>query len=210
MILLDFIAHQDWASLVAWVVAVLVALTVHEFAHAKVADMAGDATPRAMGRVTLNPLAHYDPIGTTMILLLAMGWGKPVQINPTNFGHPRRDGALVSLAGAGANIITAAVFAIPLRFGFAGEYASPLSLIVLLNLFLAFFNLIPISPLDGSHILQAILPYEKARDYAIFMSRYGIVLLLVLIFTGMLWRVVVIPASLLYALLTGDIFRGFF
>jgi len=203
MILLDFIARQDWASLVAWVVAVLVALTVHEFAHAKVADMAGDGTPRAMGRVTLNPLAHYDPIGTTMILLLAMGWGKPVQINPTNFGHPRRDGALVSLAGAGANIITAAVFAIPLRFGFAGEYASPLSLIVLLNLFLAFFNLIPISPLDGSHILEAILPYEKARDYAIFMSRYGIVLLLVLIFTGTLWRVVVIPSGLLYYLLTG-------
>ena len=203
MILLGFIARQDWASLVAWVVAVLVALTVHEFAHAKVADMAGDATPRAMGRVTLNPLAHYDPIGTTMILLLGMGWGKPVPVNPTNFGHPRRDGALVSLAGAGANIITAAVFAIPLRFGFAGEYASPLSLIVLLNLFLAFFNLIPISPLDGSHILEAILPYEKARNYAIFMSRYGIVLLLVLVFTGVLWSVVVIPSGLLYYLLTG-------
>ena len=203
MILLDFLARQDWASLVAWIVAVLVALTVHEFAHAKVADMAGDATPRAMGRVTLNPLAHYDPIGTTMILLLGMGWGKPVQINPTNFGYPRRDGALVSLAGAGANIITAAVFAMPLRFGFAGEYASPLSLIVLLNLFLAFFNLIPISPLDGSHILAAILPYEKARDYAIFMSRYGIVLLLVLVFTGVLWSVVVIPSGLLYYLLTG-------
>jgi len=210
MILLDFIARQDWASLVGWVVAVLDALTVHEFAHAKVADMAGDATPRGMGRVTLNPLAHYDPIGTTMILLLGMGWGKPVQINPANFGHPRRDGAWVSLAGAGANIATAAVFAIPLRFGFAGAYSGALEGIVFLNLILAFFNLMPIYPLDGSHVLQAILPYEKARSYALFMSRYGMILLIGLLVTGVLWSVVVIPASLLYALFTGGFFSGFF
>lgn len=198
--------HLDPAFILSWLVAVTIALTVHEFAHAKVADMAGDGTPRAMGRVSLNPIDHYDPIGTTMILLLGMGWGKPVPINPTNFGHPRRDDALVALAGPGTNIITAALFAMPLRFGFAGEYGQVLQWIVLINLFLAFFNLIPVFPLDGSHILQAILPYEKARNYAIFMSRYGMMVLIVLIFTGMFRPVVVIPASLLYALLTGDIF----
>ena len=203
MILLDFIARQDWASLVAWVVAVLVALTVHEFAHAKVADMAGDATPRAMGRVTLNPLAHYDPIGTTMILLLGMGWGKPVPINPTNFGHPRRDDALVALAGPGSNIVTAALFAMPLLFGFAGEYGQVLQWIVLINLFLAFFNLLPVFPLDGSHILQAILPYDKAQKYAHFMRQYGLVLLIVIIVTPVVDLLVVLPSSLLYDLFTG-------
>ena len=203
MLLMERVVNGDWAFVVAWVVAITIALTVHEFAHAKVADMCGDSTARDMGRVSLNPLAHYDPMGTTMILLFGIGWGKPVPINPTNFGHPRRDEALVSVAGPGANIATAVLFAMPLRFGFAGEYASSLSLIVLLNLFLAFFNLIPIFPLDGSHILQAILPYEKARNYAIFMSRYGMILLIALIFTGVLWRVVVIPSRLLYYLFSG-------
>ncbi len=196
--------------LVSWLVAITVALTVHEFAHAKVADMCGDPTARNMGRVSLNPLAHYDPIGTTMILLFGMGWGKAVPINPVNFGYPRRDDALVALAGPGANIVTAALLALPLRFEFAGEYGSALATIVLLSLFLAFFNLIPIFPLDGSHIVQAILPYEKARNYAIFMSRYGMILLLILIVTGMLGRVVVIPALLLYYLLSGSFFPGFF
>ncbi len=203
MILIERVLNGDWAFVLAWIVAITIALTVHEFAHAKVADMAGDPTARDQGRVSLNPLDHYDPIGTTMILLLGFGWGKPVPVNPANFGHPRRDEALVSVAGPGSNIITAALFAVPLRFGFAGDYALAINLIVLLNLFLAFFNLIPIFPLDGSHILQAILPYEKARSYAIFMSRYGMILLLVLVFTGMLGTVVVIPAKLLYYLFTG-------
>ncbi len=195
--------HFNLGMLLAWVVAVTIALTVHEFAHAKIADMAGDPTPRMNGRVSLNPLDHYDPVGTTMILLFGIGWGKPVPISPTNFGNPRRDEALVSLAGPGSNIVAAALFALPLRFDFAGAYGEALGLIVLLNLFLAFFNLLPIFPLDGSHILQAILPYDKARNYAIFMSRYGFILLIVLIVTRVLWRVVAIPSALLYYLFTG-------
>ena len=195
--------QPNWGWVLGWLVAVTIALTVHEFAHAKAADMAGDPTPRMNSRVSLNPLDHYDPIGTTMILLLGMGWGKPVPINPAYFRHPRRDEALVSLAGPGSNIIMAALFAIPLRFGFAGAYDTALTLIVLLNLFLAFFNLIPIFPLDGSHILQAILPRDKARGYAMFMSRYGFILLIVLIFTGTLWSIVVIPSRLLYYVFTG-------
>ncbi|MCK4322879.1 MAG: site-2 protease family protein [Armatimonadetes bacterium] len=193
----------DPAFILSWLVAVTIALTVHEFAHAKVADMAGDGTPRAMGRVSLNPIDHYDPIGTTMIVLFGIGWGKPVPVNPTNFGHPRRDDALVALAGPGSNIVMAVLFAVPLRFGFAGEYGQVLELIVLINLFLAFFNLIPVFPLDGSHILQAILPYEKARSYSSFMQRYGMLLLILIIVTPVLNLLVVIPAQLLYHLLTG-------
>ncbi len=199
----------DPAFILSWLVAVTIALTVHEFAHAKVADMAGDGTPRAMGRVSLNPIDHYDPIGTTMIVLFGFGWGKPVPINPTNFGYPRRDDALVALAGPGTNIIAAVLFALPLRFGFAGEYGQVLQLIVLINLFLAFFNLIPVFPLDGSHILQAILPYEKARIYSGFMQRYGMLLLILIIVTPVVHLLVVIPAQLLYYLLTTGVFPFF-
>ena len=193
----------DPAFILSWLVAVTIALTVHEFAHAKVADMAGDGTPRAMGRVSINPLAHYDPVGTTMIVLFGFGWGKPVPVNPTNFGHPRRDDALVALAGPGTNIIAAALFALPLRFGFAGEYGQVLQLIVLINLFLAFFNLIPVFPLDGSHILQAILTYENAQSYSSFMQRYGMLLLILIFVTPALDLLVVIPSGLLYYLFTG-------
>jgi len=195
--------HLDPAFILSWLVAVTIALTVHEFAHGKVAQLCGDLTAYDMGRVSLNPLDHYDPIGTTMIVLFGLGWGKPVPINPANFGHPRRDDALVALAGPGSNIVTAVLFAIPLRFGFAGEYGQVLQLVVLINLFLAFFNLIPVFPLDGSHILQAILPYEKARSYSSFMQRYGMLFLILIIVTPVVDLLVVIPSRLLYHLLTG-------
>ncbi len=197
--------HFDLGMVLAWVVAVTIALTVHEFAHAKVADMVGDPTARLNGRVSLNPLDHYDPVGTTMILLLGIGWGKPVPINPQFFKHRRRDEILVSAAGAGANIITAALFALPLRLGFAGVYGDALKFVVLLNLLLAFFNLLPIFPLDGSHIMQAILPYDAAQRYTAFMSRYGFILLIVLIVTRVLWTIVAIPARLLYYLFSGHL-----
>ncbi len=189
----------------AWVVAVTIALTIHEFAHAKVADMVGDPTPRLNGRVSLNPLDHYDPLGTTMILLFGIGWGKPVPISPQFFKNRRRDEILVSAAGAGANIITAALFALPLRLGFAGVYGDALGFVVLLNLLLAFFNLIPIFPLDGSHIMQAILPYPTAQRYTAFMSRYGFILLIVLMVSRVLWTIVAIPARLLYYLFSGHL-----
>lgn len=95
----------DWAALLAWLVAVTVAITVHEFAHAKSAEMAGDPTPRAFGRVTLNPAAHYDLIGSTLFLLVGFGWAKPVPINPLAMRNPRRDAMLTALWGPLSNLI---------------------------------------------------------------------------------------------------------
>ena len=191
-------------EILSWLVALIIALTVHEFAHAKRADMAGDPTPRMSGRVSLNPLDHYDLIGTTAILLVGMGWGKPVPVNPTLFRNPRRDGIMVALWGALANFITAVVFAIPLRFGVAGEYALPLVMIVLLNLLLGCFNLLPIGPLDGQSVLSGLLPAKKARAFDEFSARWGMMLLLAVIFIGplrdaLIWG----PVSQLLFLLTG-------
>jgi len=187
-----------------WIIAVAVALTVHEFAHAKRADAAGDPTPRSQGRVSLNPIDHYDPIGTTMILLFGIGWGKPVQVNPRAFRNPRRDGIMVALWGALANLITAALFAIPLRLGLAGAYAQPLALIVILNLILAFFNLLPVGPLDGAAVLSGLLPADKARRFDEFSARWGMVLLMAIIFIRPLGQALIwTPVSLLASLLTG-------
>jgi len=194
----------DPAAIVSWIVALAVALTVHEFAHAKRADMAGDPTPRANGRVSLNPLDHYDPIGTTMILLFGLGWGKPVPVNPMLFRRPRWDGIMVALWGALANIVTAALFAIPLRLGLAGPYTTPLFVIVLLNLLLACFNLLPIGPLDGQSVVSGLLPVHKARKFDEFSMRYGMLLLLAVIMIPQLRNFLIWgPVSLLVFLLTG-------
>lgn len=182
--------NADPALMVAWLVALAVALTVHEFAHAKRADMAGDPTPRLNGRVSLNPLDHYDPIGTTMILLFGLGWGKPVPVNPMLFRHPRRDGIMVALWGALANIITAAVFSIPLWLSVIpgvgavlGPYATGFSVIVMLNLILAAFNLLPVGPLDGQSVVSGLLPVRAARRFDEFSMRYGMLMLLLIILT---------------------------
>lgn len=209
MLLQILTSGQDLQTLLpfilSWLVAITIALTVHEYAHAKRADLAGDPTPRAMGRVSLNPLDHYDPIGTTMILLFGMGWGKPVPINPLHFRHPRRDSVAVAAWGAGANIIIAAVAGLPIRFGIAGDYAMPLQVIMMLNLLLAFFNLLPIGPLDGATVLMGLLPLHQAKRFAEFSTRWGYPLLILVIITPisgiLIWR----PVALLGALITGQL-----
>lgn len=188
--MLNLLRHGqlDPATLVSWIVALAVALTVHEFAHAKRADLAGDPTPRAHGRVSLNPLDHYDLVGTTMILLFGMGWGKPVPVNPALFRRPRWDSVMVALWGALANIITAAVFSVPLWLSVIPAvgavltpYAQAFGTIVMLNLILAFFNLIPVGPLDGQAVLSGLLPARAARQFDEFSLHYGMLLLLVVI-----------------------------
>ena len=191
----------DVALALTWVLALALGITVHEFAHAYRAEQAGDPTPRAAGRISLNPLHHYDPIGSTMILLFGLGWAKPVPVNPAMFRRPRRDEIMVSLWGPLSNLILALVLAIPIRLGFAGVYEGPLSIIILLQIILAVFNLIPVHPLDGSHILSALLPVDKARKLDAIYQQYGLMLLLLVIILGRetIWSVV----RTLWALLLG-------
>jgi len=160
----------------------LIAVTIHEFSHAWTANHLGDPNPRSQGRLTLNPLAHLDPIGTVMLLLFGFGWGKPVQFDPFNFQNPRRDTALVSLAGPSSNLILATLLSFigklllsPLLFSLI------LSPIIYLNILLAVFNFIPIYPLDGEKIIMGLLPKSTAYEFQAIMKRYGTLLLILLI-----------------------------
>lgn len=203
----------DLGTILAWLLALTIAITIHEFSHAKRAETAGDRTPRLNGRVTLNPLAHYDIVGSTMLLLFGFGWAKPVPINPQAFRRPRHDTIMVSLWGPLSNLIAAALLAIPIRFGFAGVYEMPLSIIVYLNIALMVFNLIPIPPLDGSHILQALLPLRQAQLMESFFARnrqWLMMIFLLVLFVPALSKIVFgvirIPMLLIFMLLTGTWF----
>lgn len=177
-------------------VVLIISISVHECAHAFSADRLGDPTPRSQGRVTLNPWAHLDPMGSFMMLVsslmgVGLGWGKPVMIDRRYFRHPWRDDAIVSAAGPASNLVMATIAAILLRtLGMAGGvvtfglFERFLLIGILINLSLAFFNLIPIRPLDGSWIMSAILPPGPRVHYEIFMQRYGPIIFLGLVFLG--------------------------
>ncbi len=186
-------------EIIGWILAFVVAITVHEAAHAWMADKLGDPTARLMGRLSLNPLVHYDMVGTTLLLVLTFmraigipvipfGWAKPVQFDPYNLRNPRRDAGLISLAGPGSNMILAILLSLILRIPFSAfspVYPILLSLlvpIIILNVSLALFNIIPINPLDGGKIFIGFLPEKEARDAEVFLRRYGIIILFFLIF----------------------------
>ncbi len=167
--------------------AILFGLTIHEFSHGYVAWLLGDPTARMMGRLTLNPLKHLDPVGTIALFLFRFGWAKPVPIDPSHFRHPTRDLAISSLAGPGANLLTAAFAGVVVRVldlvhitGFPLLLAS---YFVVFNLILCFFNLIPIPPLDGSRLLYHLLPGDLAERFA-GLERYGFIVLVGIIFVG--------------------------
>jgi len=167
--------------------ALAMAITVHEFAHALAADKLGDPTPRLQGRVTLNPLKHLDPFGTLLMLLLNFGWGRPVQFDPYNLKNIRRDSAIISFAGPLSNLLLASIFSIILRIvpidGAAGGLLNLIGpLFIRLNVTLAVFNLLPIHPLDGGKILVGLLPPREARSVDRFLHQYGLILLFILIF----------------------------
>jgi Zn-dependent protease len=183
-------------GLVFWLLALVIAITVHEFSHAYVADKMGDPTPRMMGRLSLNPMAHYDRVGTTMLLVtvimrafgapvIPFGWAKPVQFDPYNLKNPRRDAALISLAGPASNVIVAILFSIVLRLMPVSVLGNIFQLvlvpIILLNVVLALFNLVPIHPLDGGKILIGFLPKELAYEAEKVLRQYGLLILIFLI-----------------------------
>lgn len=179
-----------------WLIALTVAITVHEFAHAWSADRLGDPTPRMQGRLTLNPLAHLDPLGTLMILIARFGWGKPVQFDPFNLRHPRRDAAIISIAGPLSNIVIAILGAVILQALFSLRLPllndaiggllvyfiiSLIKPLIVFNVILAIFNLVPIHPLDGFKIVGGILPEEYARSWY-QLEPYGMIFLIFLVF----------------------------
>ena len=172
-------------QLIAAVVALLVGLTFHEFSHALLADQLGDHRPRAMGRLTLNPIPHIDPIGAAMLLLAGFGWAKPVMVNPAALRGGRRGMAIVAAAGPIANVVVAIAFAIVYRVleltGIEEGFVTRLvELIVRFNVLLAIFNLIPIPPLDGSNVVLAFLPPSQALAFQRY-APYGVFVLLLLI-----------------------------
>ena len=196
--------RTDFRELLFLLPAVLLAVTVHEFAHAFVADRLGDPTPRQLGRLTLNPLAHLDVLGTLFFVLFFFGWARPVPVNPRNFANPRQGMLQVALAGPLANVTVAFAVGLVLKTqGLPGPLWGELAAMVVgINVVLAVFNLIPIPPLDGSRILEGLLPAEQAIAYR-RIQPYGTIIILVLLYTGVIRQVLMPAVRWLYGLATG-------
>jgi Zn-dependent protease len=203
--------------LVVWAVPVLFAITVHEVAHGWVAKYYGDPTAMMMGRLTLNPIKHIDPVGTILVpgLLLLMGgvvfgWAKPVPVTAENLRNPKRDMAVVALAGPMSNLLMALIWALLLKIGIllgqggAEWVARPLIYMggagITINFILMVLNLVPIPPLDGSRVVSGFLPDRLAWQ----MSRlepYGMIVLLALLITGVLGMLIIPPVKWLQTML---------
>lgn len=185
----NFTDPNFWMGLLYSIPAVLLALSIHEYAHAYAAYKCGDPTARNLGRMTLDPVKHLDPIGTICLFLFRFGWAKPVPVNSRNFKHGKRDNIIVSLAGIIANFIMSFIafgiyFIIFYKLGFQNEIFQNIMLpIVTLNITLGIFNILPIPPLDGFQFLSSFLPY-KAQGVVNVLQRYGFIILLALILTG--------------------------
>lgn len=175
------------------VVALLFCLTVHEAAHAWVAYKLGDPTAKALGRVSLNPLRHLDLIGTLMIFLVQFGWGKPVPYDERNLKHPRRDAALIAIAGPLSNLITALIIALFLKynsFNLPVLVSGSLAAIYSLSIVLFLFNLLPIAPLDGSKVIGVLIPRKYDDQYAQFLDKGPFMLVMLIIFDRLIATII--------------------
>ena len=206
---------MDFAQILLGFVVLLVSLTVHEAAHAWSADRLGDPTARALGRLSLNPAVHVDPIGTILFPLIAMatnlpliGWAKPVPVNPARLGgNWRQKFMVIAAAGPASNLVLATCVAIVLRIAPIGDVnvdatsivwrlVQALAVAVQLNVFLALFNMVPVPPLDGGNVLAGLLTGQMARAFD-QLRPWGFLILYGLMLTGVLWTIIDPPASLL-------------
>ena len=195
-------------EIVLGIIILILSIVVHEVSHGYAANYLGDPTARLAGRLSLNPIKHIDPIGSIIFPALTwfgggfiFGWAKPVPVNPYNLRDQKWGEALVALAGPASNILLAVIFGLVLRIGVLdGGSAGLLSFVVIINLVLAIFNLIPIPPLDGSRVLFALLPYQY-NHIRMMLERWG--MLLVLLFVLFLWRIIIPVVSFLFTAITG-------
>lgn len=195
---------QDPLSLLYTLPAIIIGLTVHEWAHAFAADKLGDPTAKNLGRMTLNPFAHIDLFGFLCLLVVGFGWAKPVPVNPRNFKNYRRDDIIVSLAGIAMNLVVAFFATILFYFGVyhwnlgsnEAFYTIFLS-IVTINLSLAVFNLLPIYPLDGSHVFESLF-MRYIPKFFMFLRQYGQYILIALLVSGLVSTVLGTVVSWLF------------
>lgn len=183
----------------------LISLSFHEFMHGYVSYRLGDPTPKVSGRLTLNPLAHLDFVGSLVLLITRrFGWAKPVPIDPRYYDNPRQGMMFVGIAGPGANIILASIFSVIIKLivnfsqyslrgyssGFINLLLQFLVMAIMINLSLAMFNLIPIPPLDGSKILRGLLPAKFDQYFLKLEGPAGMVVLVILLYTGIIWKII--------------------
>jgi Zn-dependent protease len=208
-------------QIIIWALPILFAITVHEVAHGWMASKLGDKTALMLGRLTLNPLKHIDTVGTIIIPLallimsrmfgggIIFGWAKPVPVNPRNLHNPRRDMALVALAGPISNLLMAIIWTAVMKLGVVLmthgiKFAIPIALMgkagLIVNLILMILNLIPIPPLDGSRIIAALLPPRLAYKYE-RIAPYGFFILIILLITGILHLFLWLPIVILQKLI---------
>ncbi|KKR51232.1 MAG: Conserved hypothetical membrane protein [Candidatus Curtissbacteria bacterium GW2011_GWA1_40_16] len=204
MLILSLLQTNPLVAL-AFIAGLVFGITIHEFSHALVAYRLGDPTAKLAGRLNLNPASHLDPIGTIALLVVGMGWGKPTPFDPFNLRNIKRDSALISVAGALSNFLFASIMATPYLIAY---YTGALNqsiidvyqiaaIAIWINLILGVFNLTPVSPLDGFKVLAGLLPRDWYYDF-IQTERYGIFILVLLLFTGVIGRILFPIVSVLF------------